>query len=203
MRPNDSGSTGWGGATWDQETALLYVKSSDMPTIAKIEKFDKESARNPVTKMSDADYVGGPMNTPVPATFMNGLPLQKPPYATLTAIDLNRGDFRWRIVFGKGSDFIRNHPALKGVTLPERLGTLGNPSAIVTKGGLLFIGGGDKALYALDKATGQQVWEYPLPRRASGTPMTYRSRSGRQVVVIATGGGGDASLVAFALPQAQ
>ena len=72
--------------------------------------------------------------------------------------------------------------------------------SIVTKGGLVFIGGADDALYAFDKNTGEEVWNGPLPRRTSGTPMTYRSRSGRQFVLVTTGGGTDAALVAFALP---
>ena len=70
---------------------------------------------------------------------------------------------------------------------------------VATAGGLVFGGGGDLAFHAVDAATGAEVWRAPLPRRANGTPMTYRSRSGRQFVVIATGGGEDASLVAFAL----
>jgi len=131
---------------------------------------------------------------------MDGLPLQKPPYASLTAIDLNRGEISWRVPFGKGSDSIRNHPALKGVSLPDRLGTAGGGGPIVTKGGLLFIGGGDAALYAIDKVTGKELLRYELPRRANGTPMTYKSRGGRQFVVTATGSGSDAALVAFALP---
>jgi quinoprotein glucose dehydrogenase len=65
---------------------------------------------------------------------------------------------------------------------------------------LVFIGGGDDALYAFDKDTGDEVWSGALPRRTSGTPMTYRARSGRQFVLVATGGGTDAALVAFALP---
>jgi quinoprotein glucose dehydrogenase len=131
---------------------------------------------------------------------MDGLPLSKPPYAHLTAIDLNAGDISWRVPFGKGSDRIRQHPALKGVTLPARLGTAAAAGQIVTKGGLVFVGGGDDALYAFDKQTGQEIWHADLPRRTTATPMTYQTSSGRQFVVVATGGGTDADLVAFALP---
>jgi quinoprotein glucose dehydrogenase len=105
------------------------------------------------------------------------------------------------VPFGKGNDRLRAHPALKGVSLPARLGTPGAPGAIVTKGGLVFIGGGDDELYAFDKATGREVWHAPLARRTGGTPMTYRTRSGRQFIVIATGAGPDATLAAFALPK--
>jgi quinoprotein glucose dehydrogenase len=203
MRPNLGGSIGWGGAAWDPETSLLYVKSSDSPAIARVGKLDKSNSVNPFAALSNFEYVGGPQNFAANPTFMDGLPLQKPPYASLTAIDLNRGEIQWRIPFGKGSDQIRSHPALKGVSLPEHLGTPGNPSQIVTKGGLLFIGGGDRALYALDKTTAREIWSHALPRRTSGTPMTYRSRAGRQFVVIATGSGSDTALVAFALPEAR
>src|SRR5258708_7200220 len=74
----------------------------------------------------------------------------------------------------------------------------GPSGAVVTKGGLVFSGGGDFAFHALDKATGRDLWSAPV-RETTGTPMTYQSRSGRQFVVVATGRGADAALVAFAL----
>ena len=70
---------------------------------------------------------------------------------------------------------------------------------VATAGGLIFGSGGDLAFHAVDAATGAEVWRAPLTRRGNGTPMTYRARNGRQFVVIATGGGEDASLMAFAL----
>jgi quinoprotein glucose dehydrogenase len=132
------------------------------------------------------------------AEFMNGLPLLKPPYGHLVAIDLNRGAIKWRVPFGD-MPALRRHPALKDVTLPKVLGSPGAPGVLATAGGLVFAGGGDVAFHAVDAATGAELWQTPMPRRANGTPMTYRSRAGRQFVVIAVGGGEDASLVAFAL----
>ena len=129
-----------------------------------------------------------------------GIPLTKPPYAFLVAVNLNTGDIVWKVPFGEGSQAIRQHPLLKGVVLPERLGTPGQSGPIVTKGGLVFIGGGDPYLYAFDKATGKEIWRVPTPFRTSGNPMTYKTRSGRQFVVIATGSGPDATLAAFSLP---
>jgi quinoprotein glucose dehydrogenase len=70
---------------------------------------------------------------------------------------------------------------------------------LATAAGLVIGGGGDLALHAVNAATGAELWHAALPRRVNGTPMTYRSRAGRQFVVVATGGGEDASLVAFAL----
>ena len=83
--------------------------------------------------------------------------------------------------------------------MPSRLGAAGAPGVIATRGGLVFGGGGDAALRAFDQATGAEIWSAPLSRRTNGTPMTYRSRAGRQFLVVATGGGEDAALVAFAL----
>ena len=128
---------------------------------------------------------------------MEGLPLLKPPYGHLTAIDLNRGEIVWRVPFGD-SPALRAHPALQGVALPPRLGVSGAPGAIVTAGGLVFAGGGDMALNAVDAATGAVVWRGPLRQRRTGTPMTYRTSppDARQFVVIASGAGEHAELVA-------
>ncbi len=117
------------------------------------------------------------------------------------AIDLDAGEIAWKIPFGEGSPEIRNHPLLRGVELPERLGTRGNSGPMVTKGGLVFLGGGTPYLYAFDKATGTEVWRGATPFPTNANPMTYRARSGRQFIVIATGTGPDAALVAFARPK--
>jgi quinoprotein glucose dehydrogenase len=94
---------------------------------------------------------------------------------------------------------LRTNPALAGVKLPEKFGLAGARGVvIVTKGGVLFIGGGDRALHAIDKSTGKDLWTCPLGRVSTATPMTYMGKDGRQYVVIATGNGEDATLVAFA-----
>jgi len=81
--------------------------------------------------------------------------------------------------------------------LPERLGAPGAPGSIVTKSGLVFVGGGDMALSAYDAKTGKELLRKELPRRANATPMTYRTSAGTQFVVIATGAGNNATLVAL------
>jgi len=153
------------------------------------------SASNPLASEVDADYARiGSTN----AEFMDGIPLLKPPYGHVVAIDLNRGEIKWRVPFGDMPS-LRRHPALKDVPLPAQLGVPGAPGLIATKGGLLFVGGGDAALHALDMATGAELWHAALKQRTNGTPMTYRTKTGRQFVVVATGQGEEATLVAFAL----
>ena len=131
---------------------------------------------------------------------MRGLPLTSPPYAVLTAVDLNRGDIAWRVPLGEGDATIRRHPLLERVMLPDRLGSPNNRGgAMVTGSGLVFIAGGDRYFYVFDAKTGKEVWRTGIPYANAANPMTYRTRSGRQFIVIATGTSADNSLVAFAL----
>jgi glucose dehydrogenase len=118
----------------------------------------------------------------------------------LTAIDMSKGTIAWKVPLGEGSASIRNHPLLRGVTLPDRLGSPNSRGgAMVTAGGLVFIGGGDTYLYAFDTKTGKEVWRGKVPYANNANPMTYRTRAGRQFIVMATGTGADNALVAFAL----
>jgi quinoprotein glucose dehydrogenase len=128
----------------------------------------------------------------------DGYPAIKPPWGTLSAIDLNTGEYRWRITLGE-------HAALTARGIP-RTGTEQYGGPIVTAGGLVFIAATmDGKFRAFDEDTGALLWEYQLPVPGFATPSTYRA-GGRQYVVIAAGGGklgagsGD-SYVAFALPR--
>jgi len=189
MRPGLVGGANWGGGAFDPETGMLYIRSSNQANLVRVGKTDA------IPGELEADFarVGS-----TAAEFEKGLPLLKGPYAHLTAIDLNRGTISWRVPFGDNPQ-LRKHPALQGVALPEKLGAGGNSGSIVTKGGLIFVGGGDESLHAVDKSTGKDLWSAPVGRKTSGTPMTYRTASGKQYVVIATGGGKDSVLVAFTL----
>lgn len=196
VRPGVWGGANWGGGAYDPDTGMLYFKSAQSLAIFSIRKFD--AAEQPEDRKGevDAEFI----QRSLPPVFMNGLPLTRPPYAHLVALDLNRGAIAWKVPFGDVPE-LRKHPALADVSLPPRLGAAGPAGAIVTKGGLIFIGSGDTALYAFDKATGREVWSAPLQEAAQATPMTYLGLSGRQFVVIATGRAERTSLVAFALQE--
>jgi quinoprotein glucose dehydrogenase len=134
------------------------------------------------------------------AGLQGGLPLNAPPYAVLTAIDLNKGELAWKVPLGEGSPSLRAHPLLKGIALPDRLGSPNSRGgAMVTKSGLVLIGGGDGYFYAFDAKTGKEVWRTKIAYTNTANPMTYRTRSGRQFIVMATGTGADNALLAFAL----
>jgi len=194
QRPGIIGGANWGGAAFDPPSGLLVLKTSNQAHIARLGRPDR-SPNNPRAGEVDADLVrAGETN----AEFMDGIPLLKGPYGHLVAIDLNRGTIKWRVPFGD-TPSLRRHPALRTVALPPALGVAGAPGVLATAGGLVFAGGGDTVFHAVETQTGAELWRAPLGRRANGTPMTYRSSAGRQFIVLATGGGEDAALVAFTL----
>jgi quinoprotein glucose dehydrogenase len=187
-RPGIIGGANWGGGAFDPETGMLYVKSTNSPAVWRIVKAEH-------TPEVDAEWTG---DLRAQATFHGRLPLTKPPYGHVTAIDLNHGTIAWQEAFGDTPE-LRANPALKGVELPAALGVAGPQGGVVTKGGLFFVGGEDMSLHAIDKATGKDLWLGALPARSYGVPMTYRAKSGKQFVVIAAGQGASAVLVAFSL----
>ena len=202
VMPGVIGGVGWGGAAYDPETSTLFVKASNTPAFMRLEK------RAAPSDTVDAEYMLDLPNSSLSVRLpsapgeaggerVSELPINKPPYGTLTAIDLATGEFRWQVSIGDSPE-IRNHPALRGVTLPP-LGVSGSPGAMVTAGGLVFATGGGSFLYALDTRDGRTRWQFDLGQRAYANPMTYRTRSGTQFVVIATGGGAGAVLRAFSL----
>jgi quinoprotein glucose dehydrogenase len=200
QNPGTAGGPNWNGSAADPETGILYVPTVRNPTVVEIVKSKNPESTLPfVRKGSGLDT-----NLQLP----NGLPAVKPPYGSLVAIDMNKGEILWKVPNGNGP---RDHPALKSLNLPP-LGTLGRASALVTKT-LLFIGegmglgaaripawGGGKMFRAYDKKTGQVIWETELPGGTTGAPMTYMA-NGKQYIVVAVGWEKTpAELVALALP---
>ena len=140
---------------------------------------------------------------------MQGLPLLKPPYGHISAIDLDKGEIRWQVAHGDTPDNVKNNPALKGLNI-GKTGQAGNIGTLVTK--TLVIAGDPRVttrpsgprgamLRAYDKSTGEEVGAVYMPAPQSGSPMTYMF-NGRQYIVIAISGGNySAELLAFRLPQ--
>jgi quinoprotein glucose dehydrogenase len=229
IRPGNNGGANWGGAAVDLETSMLYVRASTIPLPHKICKQTPSDFPRADVEYSDqcsgggggrgeaargrgaaggrgrgADQtgaIGEPGAGGGRGDALRGLPITKPPYGLLTAINMNQGSIAWQVPSGEGSSLVRNNVLLKGVTLPDRLGSESNAGAMVTKGGLVFVGAGESYLYVYDKSTGREITRLPTPFRPGANPMTYIARSGRQFLVVATGAGPDASLVAFALPS--
>ena len=184
--PGVWGGANWGGGAFDPATGRLYVKTTRSPGIFKMEPFneDRRSRRIASTKSTRNTCSAAPRRSSTACRSSSR------PTRNLVAIDLNRGEIAWKVPFGDAPE-IRSLPALKDVPLPDRLGAVGPPGAIVTKSGLIFVGGNDMALSAFDTADGRELWRYVLPRQATATPMTYLAADGRQFVVIATGRGED------------
>ena len=207
------GGTNWAGGSYDPETHIAYIPSQK--ALTAIGLVPPEGGR------SDMRYISG---SAAPRTgrggrggegeggggglTVQGLPLAKPPYAQITAIDLNKGDIVWQIAHGETPDNIRNHPALKGVNIP-RTGRPGVFGVLVTK--TLVISGergtfttpsGEKGamLRAYDKATGKDVGAVFMPAGQTGTPMTYMLGGKQYIVVAIAGQGFPAELIAYKLP---
>ncbi|MBI4538037.1 MAG: pyrroloquinoline quinone-dependent dehydrogenase [Gemmatimonadetes bacterium] len=189
--PGIIGGANWGGPAADPETGILYVKASNSANLLRLEKAD------PALAESDYEVDRRTRDIRLP----NGLPILKPPYGTLTAIDLNTGEHLWQVPVGDMPN-VRYHPALQGVELPEKLGAVGVNGPVVTKGGLVILSGGSMSLNGFDKKTGALLWEFDLGDRSNANPMTYETSDGRQFVVIAAGAGESAKLWVFSLPPA-
>jgi quinoprotein glucose dehydrogenase len=143
-----------------------------------------------------------------PNTTVQGLPLIKPPYGRITALDLNKGDLVWQIAHGDTPDNIKNHAALKGLTIP-RTGRQGRIGVLTTKT-LLIAGEGGMAttpkgqgamLRAYNKATGQEVGEVYMPAPQTGSPMTYLLNGQQYITVSVSAPGFPGELLAFRLPK--
>jgi quinoprotein glucose dehydrogenase len=218
------GGTNWPGGSFDPETQVLYVSSSK--TVSQLGLVPPDPKKNDMLYVQGNAATGartapgaGSGPTPGPGAAaggegggggltVRGLPLVKPPYGTISAIDLSKGDILWQIAHGETPAAIRNHPDLKGLAIP-RTGRLGTVGTLVTK--TLLIAGeagfgptpsGQRGamLRAYDKASGREVGAVYIPAPQGGSPMTYLWK-GRQYLVIAVSGAGyPGELIAFRLP---
>ena len=196
QRPQIRGAASWTGAGVDPESGLLYVPSLNGVTVMKYYTPDPAEGGN--LNLTQAGFGSGTQ-----PDMPDGLPLLKPPYSRITAIDLNQGDHAWMQPAGDGNR-IRDHELLAHLDLPP----LGDPGIIggplITKTLLvsaLSTGGADNGprLGARDKSTGDIVGWVDLPARAIGTPMTYM-HGGVQYIAL-TIGGRVPELVSFRLPS--
>jgi quinoprotein glucose dehydrogenase len=197
-----SGSN-WMGGSIDPETGVVYVGSSrGILGISLVPSGDR----------SDVGYISGRAKGAQGQLTVKGLPLVKPPYSQISAIDLKTGTILWQTPHGDTPDNVRNNPALKGVNIP-RTGHGGAAITLVTK---TLVIAGEKGtvtqsdgrigamLRAYDKATGRDAGAVYMPAQSTGGPMTYMV-NGTQYLVIAIGGNingrPQAQFMAFKLPN--
>ncbi|HYB93773.1 MAG TPA: pyrroloquinoline quinone-dependent dehydrogenase [Vicinamibacterales bacterium] len=196
VRPGPNGGANWGGAAVDPETGRLYVPSRNAFGIFRLTPPDPALNSNLL-------YMQG---TARPPQMPDGLPLFKPPYSRMTAIDMNTGTHVWMIPTGNG-DRIRNHPRLKSLNLPPLGGDVTFSGPLLTKTLLIYAltaGGstGGPRLVAYDKATGRELGSLDLPGPAIGTPMTY-AIDGKQYLALTVQGARVTDipeLIVFTLP---
>jgi quinoprotein glucose dehydrogenase len=189
--PGWGGGANWQGAAFDPETGYFYVPSRTSPMVVQLAEADPER--------SDFRYSRGEGQG---LTGPQGLPLFKPPYARVTAYDLNSGERVWMVPHGDG---IRQRLIDLGIPDPGPVGGGGFTGPLLTPN-LLFLGhsgarcaGQPPVLRAFDKETGTVVHATALPVTPSGTPMTYMAE-GRQFIVMAYGSGEESGLIGLALP---
>ena len=186
VMPGLLGGANWSGASYDPGSGLLYVNSNDLPSLIGLVP-NKQGSTYPV-RNTGYNRFWDP----------KGYPAITPPWGTLTAIDLNTGDFAWQVSLGEYDELTQKGIAATGA--PNLGGSL------VTAGGLVFIASTqDEKFRAFDKETGRLLWETKLPAGGYASPSTYMA-DGRQYVVIAAGGGGKMLTksgdyyISFALP---
>jgi quinoprotein glucose dehydrogenase len=186
IRPGWSGGANWWGAAFDPDQGRLYVPSWAHFSLVRMDP--GVAGSSDLTIRPRVSNLSGP----------RGLPLFKPPYAQLAALDMNQGEKLWSVPLGDGP---RDHEALRGLDLPQ-LGNFEKPGGPLLTRTLLFIGLGmdTKQVAAFDKESGRELWRMDLPARFHAAPMTYLA-GGKQYVVLAVGGVGEPDrLIALSLP---
>ena len=184
--PSQTGGANWPGGAADPETGIMYIFSkSDVGRMSMSNRPDR----------SDMDYINLQTRS-APPLRVDGLPLIKPPYGQIVALDLNEGEILWDAVHGETPDYIRNHPALAGIDI-ARTGQAGRVGLLTTKTMVIAGDGGsytnadgeqEALLRAYDKLTGEQLGSLPMPAQQTGSPMTY-AINGVQYLAVSISGG--------------
>jgi len=227
-----TGGTNWPGGSYDPENHMLYVFSQRSvaalglvpppPGFSDMRYIQGNAASGPRltggagsapgggrSGLSTAAGAGGGEGGGGGGLTVRGLPLVKPPYGQISAIDLDKGEIVWQIAHGETPDTIRNNPALKGLNIP-RTGRPGNIGTLVTKTLLIAGEAGTfttpqglrgAMLRAYDKKTGKEVGAVYMPASQSGSPMTYILNGKQYIVVAVSGGNYSGELLAFRLPE--
>ena len=226
-----SGGTNWPGGSYDPETHIAYIYAcnacvepiglvpspkevSDMRYIAGVAGQEVTVLRGP-GENAGADSPMPPKKRSSGGGFVrlnvDDLPLIKPPYGTITAINLDEGKIVWKIAHGETPDVVRNHPALKGLNIPRTGQQTYNVGTLVTKT-LVIAGEGQVTttsdhprgamLRAYDKQSGKEVGAVYMPAPQSGSPMTYMVNGKQYIVVAVSGGPYSGEYIAYALPSA-
>jgi quinoprotein glucose dehydrogenase len=234
---NASGGTNWPGAGYDPETHIVYAQAnqsavtpislrippqgfsdihyvmgrngtdfvvSEGPGFGSAADAPQQRPRRPAPAPAAA-----PAAAPVGGLNVQGLSIIKPPYAVISAINLDRGDIQWQVPYGETPDAVRNHPALKGMNIPNT-GQPGSVGLLVTKT-LVILGDSQVTttpshprgamLRAYDKATGKEVGAVYMPAPQSGSPMTYMVDGKQYIVVAVSGGNYSGEYIAYSQPS--
>ena len=235
---NLGGGTNWPGGSYDPETHTAFVQAanagitgtslvappagfSDIRYVMGVEGAPFIVSEGPgfgtaadaPQPSPEAARPPAPSGPPVQTNLLNveGLPIMKPPYGVVAAINLDRGEMVWQVPHGDTPDAVRNHPALKGINVPKT-GQSVSVGLTVTRT-LVIVGDGQVTnpgnrprgamLRAYDKASGKEVGAVYLPAPQSGSPMTY-SVDGKQYIIVAVSGGAySGEYIAFALPDSE
>jgi len=204
--PGNHGGVNWGGTSFNPQLGYLFVNTNELGQLAgMIERDAKAIGPAQAAGQGNRLHPGGPYEgVPGGGRFaaMNMM-CQQPPWGQLTAVNVNTGEFAWRVPLGVTDSLAADK---------QKTGRPGNGGTIATAGGLVFVGATDDARFrAFDAKTGKEMWTHKLGGAAYATPSAYQGKDGRQYVVITSTGGSllgnvpvsDDSVTAFALPPSK
>jgi quinoprotein glucose dehydrogenase len=233
LGPADGG-TNWPGGSFNPEThtAFLYACNSCLlsiglvpppPDLSNVRYVVGVAGHTPA--MINASGANSSADAPLPnkrsapvgpasedddALTVQGLPLIKPPYGTITAIDLDTGNIKWQVAHGETPDYIRKSPLLKGMNIPRTGQSSYNIGTLITKS--LVIAGDPQVtttadhprgamLRAYDQSSGKEVGSVLMPAPQSGSPMTYMVNGKQYLLIAVSGGNYSGEYICYALPE--